>query len=130
MSTKRRAVPIVDDVDTRTSGSTSTSDEETSGSDVSFDISSALTQRHACLQKGKAPLIAHDDGTDDDTELEEMIRNSISKRNVKDGTELLKNTKGKKKLSKGELGGGSFQSMGNSSLITISVARPHPIIPR
>lgn len=122
MSTKRRAVPIVDDVDTRTSGSSSTSDEETSGSDVSFDISSALTQRHACLQKGKAPLIAHDNGTDDDTELEEMIRNSISKRNVKDGTELLKNTKGKKKLSKGELGGGSFQSMGNSSLITISVA--------
>jgi len=130
MSTsKRRAVPIVDDVDTRTSGSSSTSDEKTSGSDVSFDISSALTQRHARLQKGKAPLIAHDD-TDDDTELEEMIRNSISRRNVKDGTELLKNTKGKKKLSKGELGGGSFQSMGNFSLITISVARPHPIIPR
>ncbi|KAH9994019.1 P-loop containing nucleoside triphosphate hydrolase protein [Russula vinacea] len=33
-------------------------------------------------------------------------------RNVKDGTELLKNAKGKKKLAKGELGGGSFQSMG------------------
>ncbi|KAI0256032.1 DEAD-domain-containing protein [Lactifluus subvellereus] len=41
-----------------------------------------------------------------------MIRNSISRRNVKDGTELLKNTKGKKKLTKGEVGGGSFQSMG------------------
>jgi hypothetical protein len=44
-----------------------------------------------------------------------MIRNSISRRNVKDGTELLKNTKGKKKLTKGELGGGSFQSMGTPS---------------
>jgi len=130
MLTKRRAI-IADDVDTGSSGSSSTSDEETSGSDVSFDISSALTQRrNPCLQKGKAPLIAHNDGTDDDTELEEMIRNSISRRNVKDGTELLKNTKGKKKLSKGELGGGSFQSMGNSSLVTISVARPHPVIPR
>ena len=130
MSIKRRSVPIADDVDIGMSGSSSTSDEETSGSDVSFDISSALTQRNPSLQKGKAPLIAHDDGTDDDTELEEMIRNSISRRNVKDGTELLKNTKGKKKLSKGELGGGSFQSMGNFSLITISVARPHPIILR
>ncbi|KAH9054251.1 DEAD-domain-containing protein [Lactarius vividus] len=35
-----------------------------------------------------------------------------SRRNIKDGTELLKNTKGKKKLTKGEVGGGSFQSMG------------------
>jgi hypothetical protein len=127
MLTKRRAVPIADDLDIGTSSLSSTSDEEISGSDVSFDISSALTQRNPSLQKGKAPLLAHDDGTDDDTELEELIRNSISRRNIKDGTELLKNTKGKKKLSKGELGGGSFQSMGDSSF-TISVARPHPII--
>lgn len=54
-----------------------------------------------------------------------MIRNSISKRNVKDGTELLKNTKGKKRLSKGELGGGSFQSMGTSC----SPSASHNLIP-
>jgi ATP-dependent RNA helicase DDX54/DBP10 len=103
----------------------SISDEESScsgsgsgsGSDHSFDISSALTQRRVALQKGKAPLVSHNDGTDDDTEFEEMIRNSISRRNVKDGTELLKNTKGKKKLAKGEVeGGGSFQSMGIASV--------------
>jgi len=68
------------------------------------------------LQKVKAPLVSldDDDGTDDDTDFEEMIRSSISKRNVKDGTELLKNAKGKKKLAKGEVGGGSFQNMGNA----------------
>ena len=128
MSRKRRAAPVADVLDTGLSrSSSSTSDEETSGSDHSFDISSALIQRNPSLQKGKAPFIPPDGGTDDDTELEEMIRNSISRRNVKDGTELLKNTKGKKKLSKGELGGGSFQNMGNSSW-SICAARAHPVI--
>ena len=120
MSRKRRAVPTTGDSDLDVGASlplaSSTSDEESSGSgsgsDHSFDISSALTQRRVGLQKGKAPLVSHNDGTDDDAEFEEMIRNSISKRNIKDGTELLKNTKGKKKLAKGEVGGGSFQSMG------------------
>ena len=100
------------DLDIGPSRSSTDSDEEASGSD-SFDISSALTQPKATLQKGKSSKA--NDGTDDDTDLEEMIRNSISRRNVKDGTELLKNTKGKKKLAKGELGGGSFQSMGNDT---------------
>ena len=118
MSRKRRAAPIVGDIDI----GASSSDEETSGSDHSFDLSSALTQRRVASKKRKT-----NEDTDDDTDFEEMIRKSISRRNVKDGTELLKNAKGKKKLAKGELGGGSFQSMGNSSF-TISVARPHPII--
>lgn len=117
MSKKRRAAPTGDldlDVGASLPLASSISDEESSGSgsDHSFDISSALTQQRVSLQKGKAPLVSHDDGTDDDAEFEEMIRNSISRRNVKDGTELLKNTKGKKKLAKGEVGGGSFQSMG------------------
>jgi hypothetical protein len=104
MSRKRRVAPIADDLDIGVSCS-----------------SSALTRRKPpSSQKGKAPFITHNDGTDDDTELEEMIRNSISKRNVKDGTELLKNTKGKKKLSKGEIGGGSFQSMGKPSSLSAS----------
>jgi hypothetical protein len=115
MSRKRRAATIADDVGVSCSSSAPDEEKEASDSDASFGISSALTRRKPLSRKGKAPLIPHDDGTDNDTELEEMIRNSISKRNVKDGTELLKNTKGKKKLSKGELGGGSFQSMGTSS---------------
>jgi ATP-dependent RNA helicase DDX54/DBP10 len=97
------------------SPSISDEDGEDSASDRSFDLSSALTQRRTTLQKSKAPLVSHHDSTNDDTELEDMIRNSISRRNVKDGTELLKNTKGKKNLTKGELGGGSFQSMGTPS---------------
>jgi ATP-dependent RNA helicase DDX54/DBP10 len=89
------------------------SDEETC-SDHSFDLSSTLT-RKPLSKKGKGPLIPREDDVDDDTELEEMIRRSITRRNVKDGTELLKNTKGKKRLTKGEVGGGSFQSMGTSA---------------
>ncbi|KAH8119551.1 DEAD-domain-containing protein [Phellopilus nigrolimitatus] len=44
--------------------------------------------------------------------LENMIKESVTKRDKKEGTKLLKNTKGKTKMSKGEVGGGSFQSMG------------------
>lgn len=90
------------------------SDEETPCSDHSFDLSSTLT-RKPLSKKGKGPLIPREDDVDDDSELEEMIRRSITRRNVKDGTELLKNTKGKKRLTKGEVGGGSFQSMGTST---------------
>ena len=94
--------------------SNTSSDEETSYSDHSFDLSSTLT-RKPLSKKGKGPLISRKDDVDDDTELEEMIRRSITRRNVKDGTEVLKNTKGKKRLTKGEVGGGSFQSMGTST---------------
>lgn len=88
----------------------SSSDEETD-SENPLDLSSALT-RKITSKKGKGPLVFREDDVDDDTELEEMIKRSITRRNVKDGTELLKNTKGKKRLTKGEVGGGSFQSMG------------------
>ncbi|KAH9961284.1 P-loop containing nucleoside triphosphate hydrolase protein [Russula dissimulans] len=112
MSKKRRH-PSANDLDVAAYSSSSMSYEETSSSDHPFDISSALTQRKSASRKGKAPIVPHDDGTDDDdTVLEEMIRNSISRRNVKNNTEFLKNTKGKKRLTRGELGGGSFQSMG------------------
>lgn len=82
------------------------SDEETSGS---FDIFPTLTRQ---TKKGKGSLVPREDDMDDDTELEEMIRRSITRRDVKAGTEFLKSAKGKKKLTKGEVGGGSFQSMG------------------
>ncbi len=101
-------------LDIGVSDSSSVSDEETSGPDNPFDISFTLTRKQTSYVKGKGPLVPREDNMDDDTELEEMIRHSITRRNVKDGTELLKKTKGKKGLTKGQVGGGSFQSMGMS----------------
>ena len=89
------------------------SDSEAEYSEVSLasedeiDISSALT--------GKRPRVAtksHISEAEDDEDLQEFIRGSIAKRDVKEGTELLKKTKGRTKIVKGEVGGGSFQSMG------------------
>ncbi|PIL36115.1 transporter [Ganoderma sinense ZZ0214-1] len=77
------------------------------GSEDEIDISSALT--------GKRPRVAAKSKkleADDDEDLQEFIRESIAKRDVKEGTELLKKTKGRTKIVKGEVGGGSFQSMG------------------
>jgi hypothetical protein len=53
---------------------------------------------------------------EDDADLADFIQSSIAKRNVKSGTDVLKKTKGKTKIAKGEIGGGSFQSMGKLSL--------------
>ncbi|KIJ39871.1 hypothetical protein M422DRAFT_230441 [Sphaerobolus stellatus SS14] len=50
-------------------------------------------------------------GASDNEDDEDFIRESMSKQNIKTGTELIKKAKGKK-ISKGEVGGGSFQSMG------------------
>ncbi|KAF8633418.1 hypothetical protein AX17_004589 [Amanita inopinata Kibby_2008] len=52
------------------------------------------------------------DTDEDDDELMDFIQSSISKRDTKAGTEVVKKTKGKSKVAKGEVGGGSFQSMG------------------
>jgi ATP-dependent RNA helicase DDX54/DBP10 len=49
---------------------------------------------------------------DSDDELGDFIKTSIAKRDIKNGTEVVKKVKGKSKLAKGEVGGGSFQSMG------------------
>ena len=70
-------------------------------SDDDLDIFSALTGK-----KQRASDV------DDDEDLRDIIQDSITKRNVKGGTDVLKKTKGKTKLAKGEVGGGSFQSMG------------------
>lgn len=74
-------------------------------SDSDIDISAALI--------GNKDKGVHPEGVeDDDEELQELIRDSIAKRNVKGGTDMLKKTKGKARMAKGEVGGGSFQSMG------------------
>ncbi|KAI0076110.1 DEAD-domain-containing protein [Panus rudis PR-1116 ss-1] len=80
--------------------------EVSAHSDSDVDISSALTGK-----KPKLQAHASEDEEEDDEELQEIIRESITKRNVKGGTDMLKKTKGKK-IVKGEVGGGSFQSMG------------------
>lgn len=68
--------------------------------DEDIDIVSALTSNRATQL---------DEGTDE--ELDEFIHDAIVKRNVKGGTHLLKKIK-RKGMGKGDVGGGSFQSMG------------------
>ncbi|KAG1900649.1 P-loop containing nucleoside triphosphate hydrolase protein [Suillus fuscotomentosus] len=76
-----------------------------SDDEFDVDISSALTGK----RPRKDSLI--ENNPDDDDGIEELIHDSISKRNMKGGTEMLKKIKSKGK-SKGDIGGGSFQSMG------------------
>jgi len=81
--------------------------------DEDVDISSALIAKHT----QNATLDDSDNGGDrsDDDEFGEFINDSIARRNVKGGTDMLKKIKSKGK-GKGEVGGGSFQSMGASIL--------------
>ena len=60
--------------------------------------------------------LGKEDSEDDYEELEALIKDSVAKRDKKEGTKLLKKAKGKAKISKGEVGGGSFQSMGAWSI--------------
>lgn len=85
--------------------------EQDDDDDFDVDISSALTGKKPRTGP-RPPRAAAPAGGDDDEDIEELIKESIAKRNVKGGTELLKKTKGKTKITKGEVGGGSFQSMG------------------
>lgn len=72
------------------------------GKSEEVDISSALTGKRQKVDVQVA----------DDEELMKFIQSSIAKRSVKEGTQVLKNSKGKSKATRGEVGGGSFQSMG------------------
>lgn len=69
------------------------------------DIAAALVPKRARRERSG-------DADDDDDALRDFIQASISKRDVKAGTHVVKNAKGKAKVAKGEVGGGSFQSMG------------------
>ncbi|KZT11018.1 DEAD-domain-containing protein [Laetiporus sulphureus 93-53] len=79
------------------------SDDQQSENEI--DISAALAGR-------AAPKVQADADHDDDEQLQKFINEATTKRDVKWGTDLLKKTKGKAKMTKGEVGGGSFQSMG------------------
>ncbi|KAF7315632.1 ATP-dependent RNA helicase DBP10 [Mycena indigotica] len=76
--------------------------EDSDNESDSVDIFSALTSKR---RKSESE-------DDDEDELGEFIRTSITKRDIKQGTDIVKKAKGKGKLVKGEVGGGSFQSMG------------------
>lgn len=79
------------------------------------DISSALI--------GKKQRISP--ALDDHKDISDFLQSSILKRDIKGGTKVIKNAKGKAKMVKGEVGGGSFQSMGQS--ITLSCCTPPDI---
>ncbi|KAK7053289.1 ATP-dependent RNA helicase dbp10 [Paramarasmius palmivorus] len=70
-----------------------------------IDISSALVSKKPRMEK-------HTNSDDEDADLSLFLQDTMAKRNVKSGTEVVKQMKGKSKLAKGEVGGGSFQSMG------------------
>lgn len=103
---RRRSFEENEDSDDFVEGSS-----QNSASEDEVDISSALTGK----KKPKHATIEEDgnvSGDGDFEELEDLIRESVAKRDKKEGTKLLKKTKGKTKITKGEVGGGSFQSMG------------------
>ncbi|KAH7888670.1 P-loop containing nucleoside triphosphate hydrolase protein [Phlebopus sp. FC_14] len=76
--------------------------------DIDIDIFSSLTGKSWRKNVASGSGVGDDE---DDEGLEELIHDSIAKRDVKGGTELLKRIKSKGK-GKSEVGGGSFQSMG------------------
>ena len=84
-------------------------------SDDDMDISSALTGKQARREPRSLDDIDIDD-EDDDEDLTNFIKTSITKRDVKEGTQVVKKAKGKAKVAKGEVGGGSFQSMGTPTV--------------
>ncbi|KAJ3899688.1 P-loop containing nucleoside triphosphate hydrolase protein [Lentinula edodes] len=73
--------------------------------DDDVDISSALTRK-------RSKNNSQQNQSDGEEDFSIFLQDAMAKHNVKSGTELLKKTKGKAKLVKGEVGGGSFQSMG------------------
>jgi ATP-dependent RNA helicase DDX54/DBP10 len=78
--------------------------EEVAQSDEDTDIFSSLTGAGKVSRRDHSGIEGEDE--------EDFIRDSMARKRAKDGTELLKKMKGKAKLVKGEIGGGSFQSMG------------------
>lgn len=97
MALKRKPPPDESDAESSSQGFDGLSEDE-------VDISNALS--------GKRLNTAVEGSDGDFEELEKLIKDSVAARDKKEGTKLLKQTKGKAKIAKGEVGGGSFQSMG------------------
>ncbi|KAJ3539199.1 hypothetical protein NMY22_g4845 [Coprinellus aureogranulatus] len=75
--------------------------------EMDMDISSALTGKRRKVQTSTQD----DGGEEDDEELAKFLKDSIAKRDVKEGTQVLKKAKGKGKVGKGEVGGGLHPSL-------------------
>ena len=86
--------------------------EVPSDDDQEPDIFAALTGQKKRRISGFEERIPGESDDDDDDNLQEIIRQATTKRDVKGGTQVVKKVKGKTKITKGEVGGGSFQSMG------------------
>lgn len=80
-----------------------------SDEDTAIDIFASLT----ATKRGESKPKSRTDLEEDDDD--QAIRDMASKQNKRDGTGIVKKLKGKAKVSKGEVGGGSFQSMGEYS---------------
>jgi hypothetical protein len=93
------------------SNNSSSLEDNSLDSEDDYDISTALTGTKRSQSINKASTHDNEVDGDEDADLDDIIRETMAKRNVKDGTDILKKTKGKK-IAKGEVGGGSFQSMG------------------
>lgn len=78
------------------------------------DIFAALT----CQKKSQIPA-SGGQMSDGDEDLQEIIRQATARRDVKEGTQVVKKAKGKTKITKGEVGGGSFQSMGEHNPLSV-----------
>ena len=117
LTKRKRSFEESEDEDTASSiisGQSSDNDE-----DDGVDITSALTR-----QSIQAPNDNTEGDGDDYEELEALIKDSVARRDKKEGTKLLKQAKGKTKLGKGEVGGGSFQAMGNVYTILFRLSTP------
>lgn len=104
MATKRKRSTREKNVDLQSESEVSY--EEVAASDEEIDVFSSLTGAKKS-SKGQS---------EEPEDEEELIRESMAKKRAKDGTELLRKIKGKTKMVKGEVGGGSFQSMGKPPL--------------
>jgi len=95
--------------------------EVPSDDDREPDIFAALTgQKKRRISRSEEQILRESE--DDDEDLQEIIRQATAKRDVKEGTQVVKKAKGKTKITKGEVGGGSFQSMGERN-------HPHHVFP-
>ncbi|TFL04411.1 P-loop containing nucleoside triphosphate hydrolase protein [Pterulicium gracile] len=72
-----------------------------------LDITDVLTGANKTSKKQR--IDPHEDPEDD---LADLLATKISKRNVKDGTKVVKKSNARGNLVHGQVGGGSFQSMG------------------
>ena len=94
-----------------------TDEEEDSFSEVPSDVGQEPDIFAALTGKKKRRISGFEDqaleaSEDDEEDLQEIIRQATAKRDAKEGTQVVKKVKGKAKITKGEVGGGSFQSMG------------------